>query len=158
MYVIRRRELTCPQPLAIAKALTLYLGNEIRTSQIRSYLRVIRSGYPDCDMDREARLITEELEALGVTVIDDLSGEIKKFADGISVILRDDKVVIRRGDADLKITRDPNVIARIYELIAEAKSGSDFVSLVESLERSEEELSWLKEYVRKLKEERSKTG
>jgi len=138
--------------------LTLYLGNEIRTSQIRSYLRVIRSGYPDCDMDREAQLIAEELEALGVTVIDDLSGEIKKFADGISVILRDDKVVIRRGDADLKITRDPNVIARIYELIAEAKSGSDFVSLVESLERSEEELIWLKEYVRKLKEERSKTG
>jgi len=150
--------LTCPQPLTIAKALTLYLGNEIRTSQIRSYLRVIRSGYPDCDMDREAQLIAEELEALGVTVIDDLSGEIKKFADGISVILRDDKVVIRRGDADLKITRDPNVIARIYELIAEAKSGSDFVSLVESLERSEEELSWLKEYMRKLKEERSKTG
>jgi len=150
--------LTCPQPLAIAKALTLYLGNEIRTSQIRSYLRVIRSGYPDCDMDREAQLIAEELEALGVTVIDDLSGEIKKFADGISVILRDDKVVIRRGDADLKITRDPNVIARIYELIAEAKSGSDFVSLVESLERSEEELIWLKEYVRKLKEERGKTG
>jgi len=142
----------------MAKALTLYLGNEIRTSQIRSYLRVIRSGYPDCDMDREAQLIAEELEALGVTVIDDLSGEIKKFADGISVILRDDKVVIRRGDADLKITRDPNVIARIYELIAEAKSGSDFVSLVESLERSEEELIWLKEYVRKLKEERSKTG
>jgi len=142
----------------MAKALTLYLGNEIRTSQIRSYLRVIRSGYPDCDMDREAQLIAEELEALGVTVIDDLSGEIKKFADGISVILRDDKVVIRRGDADLKITRDPNVIARIYELIAEAKSGSDFVSLVESLERSEEELSWLREYVRKLKEERSKTG
>jgi hypothetical protein len=141
----------------MAKALTLYLGNEIRTSQIRSYLRVIRSGYPDCDMDREAQLIAEELEALGVTVIDDLSGEIKKFADGISVILRDDKVVIRRGDADLKITRDPNVIARIYELIAEAKSGSDFVSLVESLERSEEELIWLKEYVRKLKEERSKT-
>ena len=150
--------MTCPQPLTIAKALTLYLGNEIRTSQIRSYLRVIRSGYPDCDMDREAQLIAEELEALGVTVIDDLSGEIKKFADGISVILRDDKVVIRRGDADLKITRDPNVIARIYELIAEAKSGSDFVSLVESLERSEEELSWLKEYMRKLKEERSKTG
>jgi hypothetical protein len=142
----------------MAKALTLYLGNEIRTSQIRSYLRVIRSGYPDCDMDREAQLIAEELEALGVTVIDDLSGEIKKFADGISVILRDDKVVIRRGDADLKITRDHNVIARIYELIAEAKSGSDFVSLVESLERSEEVLSWLKEYVRKLKEERSKTG
>ena len=142
----------------MAKALTLYLGNEIRTSQIRSYLRVIRSGYPDCDMDREAQLIAEELEALGVTVIDDLSGEIKKFADGISVILRDDKIVIRRGDADLKITRDPNVIARIYELIAEAKSGSDFVSLVESLERSEEELSWLKEYMRKLKEERSKTG
>jgi hypothetical protein len=142
----------------MAKALTLYLGNEIRTSQIRSYLRVIRSGYPDCDMDREAQMIAEELEALGVTVIDDLSGEIKKFADGISVILRDDKVVIRRGDADLKITRDPNVIARIYELIAEAKSGSDFVSLVESLERSEEELIWLKEYVRKLKEERSKTG
>ena len=142
----------------MAKALILYLGNEIRTSQIRSYLRVIRSGYPDCDMDREAQLIAEELEALGVTVIDDLSGEIKKFADGISVILRDDKVVIRRGDADLKITRDPNVIARIYELIAEAKSGSDFVSLVESLERSEEELIWLKEYVRKLKEERSKTG
>jgi len=142
----------------MAKALTLYLGNEIRTSQIRSYLRVIRSGYPDCDMDREAQLIAEELEALGVTVIDDLSGEIKKFADGISVILRDDKVVIRRGDADLKITRDPNVIARIYELISEAKSGSDFVSLVESLERSEEELIWLKEYVRKLKEERSKTG
>jgi hypothetical protein len=142
----------------MAKALTLYLGNEIRTSQIRSYLRVIRSGYPDCDMDREAQLVAEELEALGVTVIDDLSGEIKKFADGISVILRDDKVVIRRGDADLKITRDPNVIARIYELIAEAKSGSDFVSLVESLERSEEELVWLKEYVRKLKEERSKTG
>jgi hypothetical protein len=142
----------------MAKALTLYLGNEIRTSQIRSYLRVISSGYPDCDMDREAQLIAEELEALGVTVIDDLSGEIKKFADGISVILRDDKVVIRRGDADLKITRDPNVIARIYELIAEAKSGSDFVSLVESLERSEEELIWLKEYVRKLKEERSKTG
>jgi len=142
----------------MAKALTLYLGNEIRTSQIRSYLRVIRSGYPDCDMDREAQMIAEELEALGVTVIDDLSGEIKKFADGISVILRDDKVVIRRGDADLKITRDHNVIARIYELIAEAKSGSDFVSLVESLERSEEELSWLKEYVRKLKEERSKTG
>jgi hypothetical protein len=142
----------------MAKALTLYLGNEIRTSQIRSYLRVIRSGYPDCDMDREAQLIAEELEALGVTVIDDLSGEIKKFADGISVILRDDKVVIRRGDADLKITRDPNVIARIYELIAEAKSGSDFVSLVESLERSEEELIWLKEYVRKLKEERGKTG
>jgi hypothetical protein len=141
----------------MAKALTLYLGNEIRTSQIRSYLRVIRSGYPDCDMDREAQLIAEELEALGVTVIDDLSGEIKKFADGISVILRDDKVVIRRGDADLKITRDPNVIARIYELIAEAKSGSDFVSLVESLERSAEELSWLREYVRKLKEERSKT-
>jgi len=141
----------------MAKALTLYLGNEIRTSQIRSYLRVIRSGYPDCDMDREAQLIAEELEALGVTVIDDLSGEIKKFADGISVILRDDKVVIRRGNADLKITRDPNVIARIYELIAEAKSGSDFVSLVESLERSEEELIWLKEYVRKLKEERSKT-
>jgi len=109
-------------------------------------------------MDREAQMIAEELEALGVTVIDDLSGEIKKFADGISVILRDDKVVIRRGDADLKITRDPNVIARIYELIAEAKSGSDFVSLVESLERSEEELIWLKEYVRKLKEERSKTG
>jgi len=142
----------------MAKALTLYLGNEIRTSQIRSYLRVIRSGYPECDMDREAQMIAEELEALGVTVIDDLSGEIKKFADGISVILRDDKVVIRRGDADLKITGDPNVIARIYELIAEAKSGSDFVSLVESLERSEEELSWLKEYVRKLKEERSKTG
>jgi hypothetical protein len=142
----------------MAKALTLYLGNEIRTSQIRSYLRVIRSGYPDCDMDREAQLIAEELEALGVTVIDDLSGEIKKFADGISVILRDDKVLIRRGDADMKITRDHNVIARIYELIAEAKSGSDFVSLVESLERSEEELSWLKEYVRKLKEERSKTG
>jgi len=142
----------------MAKALTLYLGNEIRTSQIRSYLRVIRSGYPDCDMDREAQLIAEELEALGVTVIDDLSGEIKKFADGISVILRDDMVLIRRGDADLKITRDPNVIARIYELIAEAKSGSDFVSLVESLERSEEELIWLKEYVRKLKEERSKTG
>jgi len=142
----------------MAKALTLYLGNEIRTSQIRSYLRVIRSGYPDCDMDREAQLIAEELEALGVTVIDDLSGEVKKFADGISVILRDDKVVIRRGDADLKITRDPNVIARIYELIAEAKSGSDFVSLVESLERSEEELIWLKEYVRKLKEERGKTG
>ena len=142
----------------MAKALTLYLGNEIRTSQIRSYLRVIRSGYPDCDMDKEAQLIAEELEALGVTVIDDLSGEIKKFADGISVILRDDKVVIRRGDADLKITRDPNVIARIYELISEAKSGSDFVSLVESLERSEEELIWLKEYVRKLKEERSKTG
>ena len=142
----------------MAKALTLYLGNEIRTSQIRSYLRVIRSGYPDCDMDREAQLIAEELEALGVTVIDDLSGEIKKFADGISVILRDDKVVIRKGDADLKITRDPNVIARIYELIAEAKSGSDFVSLVESLERSEEELIWLKEYVRKLKEERGKTG
>ena len=142
----------------MAKALTLYLGNEIRTSQIRSYLRVIRSGYPDCDMDREAQLIAEELEALGVTVIDDLSGEIKKFADGISVILRDDKVVIRRGDADLKITRDPNVIARIYELISEAKSGSDFVSLVESLERSEEELIWLKEYVRKLREERSKTG
>ena len=150
--------MTCPQPLTIAKALTLYLGNEIRTSQIRSYLRVIRSGYPDCDMDKEAQLIAEELEALGVTVIDDLSGEIKKFADGISVILRDDKVVIRRGDADLKITKDPNVIARIYELIAEAKSGSDFVSLVESLERSEEELSWLKEYVRKLKEERNKTG
>lgn len=150
--------MTCPQPIAIAKALALYLGNEIRTSQIRSYLRVIRSGYPDCDMDKEAQLIAEELEALGVTVIDDLSGEIKKFADGISVILRDDKVVIRRGDADLKITRDPNVIARIYELIAEAKSGSDFVSLVESLERSEEELIWLKEYVRKLKEERSKTG
>jgi hypothetical protein len=142
----------------MAKALTLYLGNEIRTSQIRSYLRVIRSGYPDCDMDKEAQLIAEELEALGVTVIDDLSGEIKKFADGISVILRDDKVVIRRGDADLKITRDPNVIARIYELISEAKSGSDFVSLVESLERSEEELIWLKEYVRKLREERSKTG
>jgi hypothetical protein len=142
----------------MAKALTLYLGNEIRTSQIRSYLRVIRSGYPDCDMDKEAQLIAEELEALGVTVIDDLSGEIKKFADGISVVLRDDKVVIRRGDADLKITRDHNVIARIYELIAEAKSGSDFVSLVESLERSEEELIWLKEYVRKLKEERSKTG
>jgi len=142
----------------MAKALTLYLGNEIRTSQIRSYLRVIRSGYPDCDMDREAQLIAEELEALGVTVIDDLSGEIKKFADGISVILRDDKVLIRRGDADMKITRDHNVIARIYELIAEAKSGSDFVSLVESLERSEEELIWLKEYVRKLKEERSKTG
>jgi hypothetical protein len=142
----------------MAKALTLYLGDEIRTSQIRSYLRVIRSGYPDCDMDREAQLIAEELEALGVTVIDDLSGEIKRFADGISVILRDDKVVIRRGDADLKITRDPNVIARIYELIAEAKSGSDFVSLVESLERSEEELIWLKEYVRKLKEERNKTG
>jgi hypothetical protein len=142
----------------MAKALTLYLGNEIRTSQIRSYLRVIRSGYPDCDMDREAQLIAEELEALGVTVIDDLSGEIKKFADGISVILRDDKVVIRRGDADLKVTRNPNVIARIYELIAEAKSGSDFVSLVESLERSEEELLWLKEYVKKLKEERSKTG
>jgi len=142
----------------MAKALTLYLGNEIRTSQIRSYLRVIRSGYPDCDMDREAQLIAEELEALGVTVIDDLSGEIKKFADGISVILRDDKVLIRRGDADMKITRDHNVIARIYELIAEAKSGSDFVSLVESLERSEEELSWLREYVRKLKEERSKTG
>ena len=138
--------------------MTLYLGNEIRTSQIRSYLRVIRSGYPDCDMDREAQMIAEELEALGVTVIDDLSGEIKKFADGISVILGDDKVVIRRGDADLKITRDPNVIARIYELISEAKSGSDFVSLVESLERSEEELIWLKEYVRKLKEERSKTG
>jgi hypothetical protein len=150
--------LTCPQPLAIAKALTLYLGNEIRTSQIRSYLRVIRSGYSDCDMDREAQLIAEELEALGVTVIDDLSGEIKKFADGISVILRDDKVLIRRGDADMKITRDHNVIARIYELISEAKSGSDFVSLVESLERSEEELSWLKEYVRKLKEERGKTG
>jgi len=109
-------------------------------------------------MDREAQLIAEELEALGVTVIDDLSGEIKKFADGISVILRDDKVLIRRGDADMKITRDHNVIARIYELIAEAKSGSDFVSLVESLERSEEELSWLREYVRKLKEERSKTG
>jgi hypothetical protein len=142
----------------MAKALTLYLGNEIRTSQIRSYLRVIRSGYPDCDMDREAQLVAEELEALGVTVIDDLSGEIKKFADGISVILRDDKVVIRRGDVDLKITRDPNVIARIYELIAEAKSGSDFVSLVESLERSEEELIWLKEYVKKLKEERNKTG
>ena len=150
--------MTCPQPLAMAKALILYLGNEIRTSQIRSYLRVIRSGYPDCDMDREAQMIAEELEALGVTVIDDLSGEIKKFADGISVILRDDKVVIRRGDADLKITRDHNVIARIYELIAEAKSGSDFVSLVESLERSEEELLWLKEYVKKLKEERSKTG
>jgi hypothetical protein len=73
------------------------------------------------------------------------------------VIFRDDKIVIRKGGANLKITRDPNVIARIYELIAEAKSGSDFVSLVESLERSEEELSWLKDYMMKLKEERSKT-
>jgi hypothetical protein len=141
----------CPPPLAISKALTLYLGNEVRTSQIRNYLRIIRSSYPECDMDRLSELIAGDLTALGVKVIDDLSGEIQRFEDGTSVLLKDSSVVVRKEGTVLKISSDQRVMARIYELVSEAKSGKDLVSLIESLENQDEELEWLKSHLKKVK-------
>ncbi|MGC9106213.1 MAG: hypothetical protein ACP5HQ_07335 [Thermoprotei archaeon] len=141
----------CPPPLAISKALTLYLGNEVRTSQIRNYLRILRSSYPECDMDKLSELIAGELTALGVKVIDDLSGEIQRFEDGTSVLMKDSSVVVRKEGTVLKISSDQRVMARIYELVSEAKSGKDLLSLIESLENQDEELEWLKSHLRKVK-------
>ena len=138
----------CPKPIVIARALAFYLGNEVKKSQVRDYLYVIRSGYPNCDMELLTNLVIEELEALGAKVLNDYRNEIAKYDDGYVVTFDGEKVVIERDGRPVKETENWRVRERIYELVKLARDGREFLNLVEALENYERELEDLKRTLR----------
>ncbi len=138
----------CPKPIVIARALLFYLGYELRRSQVRDYLYVLRSGYPECDMDFLTNLVIEELESLGAKVLNDYRNEIAKFDDGYSVSFDGEKVVITFKGETVKETDNLRVKERIYELVKIAKDGKELLNLVDSLENYEKEVEELKRIIR----------
>ena len=138
----------CPKPIVIAKALLFYLGNEIRRSQVRDYLYVLRSGYPNCDMDLLTNLVVEELEYLGAKVLNDFRNEIAKFDDGYVVSFDGERVVITLNGKLVKETKDERVKERIYELVKMVKNGRELLELIDSLENYDREIEELKRILR----------
>ena len=138
----------CPKPIVIARALAFYLGNEVKRSQVRDYLYVLRSGYPNCDMELLTNLVVEELEAMGAKVLNDYRNEIAKYDDGYVVTFDGEKVVVEKDGRPVKESNNPRVRERIYELVKLARNGSEFLDLVEALENYDREIEYLKERLR----------
>ena len=135
----------CPKPIVIARALAFYLGNEVKRSQVRDYLYVLRSGYPNCDMELLTDLVVEELEAMGAKVLNDYRNEIAKYDDGYVVIFDGEKVVVEKDARLVKESDNTRVRERIYELVKLARNGREFLDLVEALENYDKEIEYLKE-------------
>ena len=135
----------CPKPIVIARALAFYLGNEVKRSQVRDYLYVLRSGYPNCDMELLTDLVVEELEAMGAKVLNDYRNEIAKYDDGYVVIFDGEKVVVEKDARPVKESDNTRVRERIYELVKLARNGREFLDLVEALENYDKEIEYLKE-------------
>ena len=138
----------CPKPIVIARALAFYLGNEVKRSQVRDYLYVLRSGYPNCDMELMTNFVVEELEAMGAKVLNDYRNEIAKYDDGYVVTFDGEKVVVEKDGRPVKESNNPRVRERIYELVKLARNGSEFLDLVEALENYDREIEYLKERLR----------